>query len=310
MRTEIVKTIKKLSIFILIFIATDMIFGNAAKTIFFSQKTGKYARLTNAIENADADLLVMGNSHANRHYHPKVLQDSLHLRCYNAGVQGQGILFQLALQTIIYENYSPEIIILNIDENWLYASEQAYDRMAELNPYYSKYRKQLRPIFSMDSTYHEIPLFLKSYQMNSTLVHAIRYFIAPQKDIMGYVPLEHIMHQPKQGNSLIQPIETSFEQKNLDDTFCTALELFRKNALSHNTQVIFTVSPNLYPKATTNSMKYIEEFANKFDIPFITFNNNKTFLYQYRLFNDPNHLNNDGAILYSGILSEEIKKIL
>ncbi|NCD00130.1 MAG: hypothetical protein EOL95_10575 [Bacteroidia bacterium] len=294
---------------IIVFIALDLSLGTMAKKLFFIQETGKYARITHSIEDADAEVIIMGNSHANRHYNPEILKDSLDITCYNCGVQGQGIIFQEAMLSLIYNNYSPKIILLNIEEKWFYASQSSYDRLADLNPYYLKYRATLKPIFSRDSSFREFPLYLKSYQMNSTLIHTLRYIIAPQPDIYGYVPLYGKLKAPENfRNKKATRINQNIQQK-IDMNCYKALDSFCKTAALHDTKVIFIISPGIYLQNQFETLPLYNQLAIKHNIPVWNFSSNREFLYHYDLFNDNHHLNNDGAELFTSLLVQKIKEM-
>lgn len=138
--------------FLIIFFAIDFFFGFISKEIFLNQETGKYARITYSINENQSDILILGSSRAHRHYNPDVLEKKLNKICYNAGVKGQKLLFNVALGSIILERYNPEVIILNIDHNWFYEYNEAYDRLSDLYPYYWEHRSILKPIFNLNST--------------------------------------------------------------------------------------------------------------------------------------------------------------
>jgi hypothetical protein len=96
--------------FFIVFLLIDLSLGFIAKEIFFSQKTGKYSRLTHSIQRDSSEVIIMGSSHANRHYIPSILEKELNMTCYNSGVQGQGLIFHTALQKMIFKRHKPKYI--------------------------------------------------------------------------------------------------------------------------------------------------------------------------------------------------------
>jgi hypothetical protein len=84
-----VKAIK----FIVIIVIVDLSIGYISKTLFRNQKSGKYARITHSIYDASPEVLILGSSHATRHYVSQLMSEELQKSCYNAGVRGQGITF-------------------------------------------------------------------------------------------------------------------------------------------------------------------------------------------------------------------------
>ncbi len=291
--------------FFVTLLLVDLIFGFAARQVYFSQKTGKQARITHTIANASSEIFIFGSSHANRHYIPKIFEEELELTTHNAGVQGQGIIFHNALQKIVLKRIKPKLIILNIDYNWLYEREDAYERLSDFNPYYWQHREIIKPVISIKSKFSDVKLLLKAYQNNSTIVHAIRYFFSPQKDYNGYLPLSGSMENPKK-------IITHLHQQEqlLDKNFINAFSSFIQSAKRNDIDLLLVLSPlaNNENITNTNSMKKMKEIATEEKIPLINLNGSSHFKKKYYLFNDASHLNDKGATLFSKIITDYIKK--
>lgn len=292
--------------FITIFILVDFGLGYAAKQIYFGQKTGKQARITYSIDEASSDIVIFGSSHANRHYVPEIFEKELNKTCYNAGVQGQGILFHTALQKIVLKRTKPELIILNIDYNWLDENKNAYDRLSDLHPYYWEHREIIKPTISLNSKFVDIKLLFKAYQNNSTLVHALRYFISPQKDFNGYLPLSGKIKKIEQSNN--DTIQVINQEKAIDPKFILAYKSFIKTAKDNNIELVIVVSPFLENRDLSKNKSMIEmkSIAETEDILLINLFKDPQFINQPYLFNDKSHLNHEGASLFSKRVSELI----
>lgn len=300
------KIIFKLMKFLIILLIVDSIVGSFAKRIYFNQKTGKQARITKSLQVVDDEILFFGSSRAARHYNPKIFENELGVSCYNTGVKGQGILFQSILLEIILKRTNPQLIILNIDESTLYKSNRAYDRIRDINPYYSDYPEIIKPYLSMKSSLVDLKLFLKSFQYNSTIVHAIKYYFFPQEDIKGFLPL---YGEIKANQNKIDV--KSNQGKILDENFINALYSFVYASQKYNFKLIFIKSPNLryYDFSKSESINKIKEISEKNQIPFVDFSNNEIFLEKYSLFYDNSHLNIKGSDLLSNLLAEKIKSL-
>ncbi|NHE58594.1 hypothetical protein [Cyclobacterium plantarum] len=298
--------------FLLVFILIEISLGFIAKKIFFSQTTGKYARLTYSIQNNSSEVLIMGSSHANRHFVSNILEKELNMTCYNSGVQGQGLIFQTALLKMILKRHEPKVVILNLDEDWLYDSEEFNERLADLHPYYWDFRKELDPILSLSSEFITFKLLFSSYQTNSTLVHALKYFFVPQMDYKGFRPLNQKMEKsfPPINEPLISK-EKNEESKIINKNFALMFEEFINDAKLHNVKLIFTVSPQLlqFDRMNVNSsLTLMKIIAEKNRIPIFDFSEDRTFIKKYHLFNDPGHLNNDGAIIFTKLLANKLQE--
>jgi len=299
-KTTFLKIIK----FIVIILLVDFVFGNISHKIFYSQKTGKYARTTNAIKENKAKVLIFGSSHAHRHYVPEVFEKELNKVSYNAGAEGQQLLFHLALQEMVLKRTTPELIILNIDDGFLFKSQIAYDRLSDLHPYYQEYRKTLKPIFKLNSDFVWAKFFFKSYQTNSTLVHALRYYASPQIDYQGYRPLFGKVSLEKKGSNTANSEKEYVEE--IDQNFVAALEIFIKNAKENNVNVLFVTSPKYsgLDYSDNESFLMISDIATREKVPLINLYNDQQFYKKHELFHDPSHLNDTGARLFTKRLSD------
>ncbi len=290
----------KLVKFVILFLMIDFTLGGVAKQIFFSQKSGKYSRITHAIEKASDEILIFGSSHANRHYVPAIVEKRLGESCYNVGVQGQGILFHSALQKIILERTRPKLIILNVDSYWLFESQKVYDRLIDLRPYYGNHHDILKPVLSLQSRCTDLKMLFKSYQTNSTILHAIKYYFFPQNDLDGYMPFNE-----NKKNCVFSEYKTpgSNEEINLalDDHFIAAFASFIKNAKNKNIRMVIGVSPNYYgdDASTNRSMDVMRSIAVNEQIPWYDFSHDRHFKNKSEFFYDIDHLNSKGADLFT-----------
>ncbi len=309
-KAELKLTAIKVLKFVIILLIVDFCLGSISKEIFLNQKTGKFHRSTYSIYEAKEDILIFGSSHAHRHYVPEVIEKKLSKTCYNAGAEGQQLLFHTVLQKMILKRTLPKLIILNIDENFLYKTDAAYNRLNDLNPYYQDFKDELRPLFSLNSSLVDFKLFFKSYQTNSTLIHALKYYLSPQIDYKGYRPLNGKMTQNKAMIYKKNHSEKEFIEI-IDYTFKNALIDFISNAKKNNVKLIFVTSPNLIERniSKNESFQMIKEIAKLEEISFFNFLNSPTYLNQYDLFHDPTHLNDDGARVFSKSVADIINSI-
>lgn len=296
--------------FIIIVLIVDFTVGSISQKIFYSQKTGKFARTTHAIKETEADVLIFGSSHAHRHYVPEVFEKELNKISYNAGAEGQQLLFHTALQEMVLKRRTPEIMILNIDDSFLYQSQVAYDRLSDLHPYYEEYNEELKPILEKKSSLVDLKLFFKSYQTNSTIIHALRYYISPQIDYKGYRPLFGKITPKKVQVSNSQDVIKEYVEI-IDENFVEALKTFIANAKQKGVHLIFVTSPTFDAKNYSNNESFltIKDIASKEEIPVLNLFNDEQFLNKPNLFHDPSHLNDKGARLFSKRLADSIQNM-
>lgn len=293
-------------------ILIDAGLGQVQRHLFYQQKSGKFFRINYTMDLSTEDLLIFGSSHAAAHYVPEVLQEELGLSCYNAGVAGQQILVHRALQEIVLERRTPVMMILDIDTFALFQDQFHYDRLTDFYPFYYKHPHIIGRVLALKSRFSKYYLKSKLFQYNSTIVHVVRYWLAPQKDINGYQatfvklskPVESA--QGQQETPQIAPIRP----RPLDKNLVASLEQFILNAKSRNVRLVLAFSPTLeYTSIEANdSVKEIQSIADKNGIELMSFINDREFIGHYELFADGGHLNDPGARLYSKKVADKIKQ--
>jgi len=310
MRSELKITGIKLIKFIVLVFLMDTGLGFVAKQLFQNQSTGKYARAQYAIYESTEDVLILGSSHAHRNYIPEIIENTTLKSCFNAGAEGQQLLYHAAMIKMILKRTRPEIIILNMDENFLYTSEIGHQRLSDLHPFYSDFKKELKPYLIIKNPYLDITMLFNAYQTNSTLVHAIKYYVFPQITEKGYRPLYGWM-SPKKINEYNKNMDDCECVKIIDNQFVDILKDLIKTIKDKNIKLVMVTSPNLIKRDLKNnlSLKIIKEIARSEQIPFLDVLNHPDYVNNYKLFHDPSHLNNDGAKLFTLTVAQWINSL-
>jgi len=289
----------------------DLALGGLSRFVFFQQRSGKFYRIHMAMAAANERLLVFGSSHAASHYVPDVLETELGMSAYNAGVLGQQILFHQTLESIVLERTHPEVIILDVDPGMLYESTDAYARLTELKPFYFRYPEIIGPVLEHRSRLERLFLRSKLYQYNSTLVHVVRYAIAPQPDLNGYRPESAAMKPltAAEEREELAASRASRVGRRLDPVMVDALERFATDAMRKKARVFYCVSPGALPYELDGnaSFRTIKDVVERLSVPFFNFRNHPDFVRHYALFSDSGHLNDTGARRYSKLVADAIR---
>ncbi|MEZ4879927.1 MAG: hypothetical protein R2801_07170 [Chitinophagales bacterium] len=309
MKNELIKILSTAIKFIIIFILIDFSLGTIATKLIYAQKTGKYGKLIEGLDKSNAAIFVFGSSHALRHYDNDLIEQQYQSSCYNVGSKGQKMLFQTVLLKTLLERHAPKTIILDIDDDWLYEFPAAYDRLGALHPFYSKHRKVLRQSLQEYDKYTGLKLAFKSYQQNSTFLHVVRYFLFPEpKSTNGFEPLNGKLNASDSVHlkEIFNTVNTN--TKKIDTNFIHSLEAFIQLSKSNNIELVLCISPNLYYNNEKDNISYhkIIDIAKSNHILLYDFTNDTKFLNQYTLFNDVDHLNIDGAKLYTQQLLDSL----
>jgi hypothetical protein len=306
--------IRKALLFLLIIIALDFGFGLLARYAYFNQSSGKNYRVTYTMEELNNDVVIFGSSHAANHYVPEIIEEVMGMSCYNAGVQGQRIIFHTTVESIMLKRYKPKLIVLNIDPYWLFENPDSYDALSDLNPYYYKYSEEIAPVLQLKSDYEKYKLLSKLYQYNSTIAHIAKYWLSEQKDYRGYMPLEGQL-SAEAVNTNTKSIELESENNSaeiFDPNFIKAVETFIVNARNAGVKLIFVTSPhvNLFDFSDNKSFNKIKEIAALNNVPILDYYVNDQFTGKHEFYKDHSHLNIAGAKYFSKIVAEDLMKLM
>ncbi len=294
----------KVLVFILIFFILDFALGSMFKYYYFKQTSGFYYRTTFAMEKTKADVLVFGSSKANHQYYPEIFEKRFNLSCYNVGRDGSSIFYHYAILKSVLQRYSPKVIILDITREFE-KRQLSYDRLWMLLPYYESH-PNLQSIIELKGPFEKIKLISKVYPYNSLIFSIISgnsdFNKDKNSDFKGYVPLFNEWKDP------IEHISKPFVD-NIDSTKIKIFESFVENCINSGVKIYIVASPNFYiTNYVDKSILIARETAQKYKIEFLDHSNDSIFLSNRSYFADELHLNNNGAIVFSNILVDEIIK--
>ena len=292
----------KLLLLLFIVFLFDFTIGKTLSYFYFKQECGRQYRATYAIEKTTADVLIFGSSRAYHQYVPGVIEDRLKQSCYNTGSPGQFLLYNYATLKAILKRYSPKLIILDVSPGDLRVEKESYERLSFLLPYYRKH-EEIRPVVDLKSPLEKFKLLSSIYAFNSSFLMIAggnsEYFKKKATDIKGYKPLFGIWNGPIEiGNS---------EEYKIDSTKTNIFTDFIKDCRQAKTELFIVCSPS-YAKFnhTEYSISIIEKIAKEQNTGFIDFTNDTFFTNHPNLFDDPGHLNDNGAKIFSNKLIDTI----
>lgn len=303
--------VRTLEVVLCLFLA-DLVIGGFLGHVFFRQTSGKFYRVTYTMDKAKEDLIIYGSSHAAAHYVPDVFEKELGSTCYNGGVAGQQILFHTALQTIALARRRPKMMVLDVDIYGYYLDKYQYDRLADLHPYYARHPEAIGKVLDLKSRLTKYLLRSKLYRFNSTIVHVVRYWLAPQKDRQGYQATFVEVPRPAHTATGMPADRPAAERRprTFDPNMFAALEQFIRNAQTSQIDLLLTFSPALHRSAASHreAIEKLSALAGRLHVRLVSFIDDPDFLEQYELFADPEHLNDRGARLLSKKLTVKIRE--
>ena len=301
------KLILKICLLLAILVLCDRLAGLVLDWLRDRSPDGRYYKTSYSLKNCKEDLIIIGSSRGEQNYIPKIFEDSLGLGCWNASRGGQGLPYFRAIEEGIFDRYTPKVVILNVDENDL-VTPPDYEIAGVLRPYYHSC-PPIRPVLNKASTFEWLLMQSRLYEYNSSFYYLLRpYFIQGldgKTSDKGW--------KPNSGNLNVEltkklEIVHEIDQDSLNKESVALIETFVKKIRQSGCQLIFVVSPN-YGRSpdTSHTIKYLREKSMNEDIPLFVYSSDTAFITHPNYFADPDHLNVEGAQLFTKDLVHKIR---
>jgi hypothetical protein len=289
-------------IIVAVVLAMDLAIGRILRYFYFKEMSGPHFRITYAMEKTEADVLVFGSSRAIDHYIPEIFETSLKMSYYNAGADNMGVLYQTAVLKSVLKRYTPKIIIL--DFPGMETGESDYDRLSSLLPYYRTH-EEIRSIIESRSPFEKIKLLSKIYPFNSQIILTI----------LGNLEINTIKKADK--NSYTADYEEWKEDLDsipksiaytIDSKIIAYFNEFISDAKKSGAKIFVIYSPIFLKYDKNQEIDICNRICNSENVPFWDFSKDTLFLQNKQFFKDVLHLNHKGAIIFSNLVAEKIKR--
>lgn len=306
MKSPFIQFGKKLVIFLAILFVVDRALGKVLSHYFLKVNSSEAARINYAVNEADEDIVIFGSSRANHHYVPSVFENCTHLSCYNAGIDGECILYHDCVLKCMLKRDAPKIVVLDIntDEFSTWRNEEVYSKLSALLPYYYSH-KEIQPIVDLKSQYEKYKVFSDAYRYNSMAFTIAVNNVLNKKDtsIHGYCPLYRKLSGPP------DQFDMSHGQS-LDSVKVEIFKTFIRETQAAGCKLLVCISPSYQKRnGVTKTISMAQKLCNERHVPFYDFSQDPFFQVHPEYFFDASHLNDDGAKLYSKLVCDKIKNI-
>lgn len=255
------------------------------------------------VEMATEDLLVLGPSTATHHYIPSVLQDSLHMSARNVGKDGAFLYCQICQLSLILERYVPKLVIWDLSDDCLSHNLDWGDFLEirdfwpyPLNDFSKAILKEIGPA-------EQFALHSWLYRYNSKLPEYLFAFVSGRDSFRGYVPL------PADAQ-YATGIGTAKAAGNLHPLKVELFEKVLSYARDKGCQVVLVTSPRLADDDVQQTEQYRElcEITGRLGIPYFNYHKDPRFFGNLSLFRDADHLNENGAALFTQSVIQDIRQ--
>ncbi len=306
------KFLVKVLAFLLVLGAVDWGLGAVIGHFFRRTLYGENWSKENWVLSRPYDVVILGSSRAFRSYVPSIMADSLKLSVFNAGANGQYLLYAYALEQMILETYKPKLILLDLLPNYVTQSEpveQELGRMSALAPY-ADY-KEVRRLLTQGKLGEEAKLRSQLYRYNSRLLSlAENYFKRPQGIDNGFVHIGKTRFRDV--NHFADDLDTNPRVK-FDPYRIEILKKFIRSAQAAGVPVVLCFSPAVAPSSAKilEILSFYQELANEMQVPMIKMTSESYPEFQERtLYSDVIHMNEPGARKYTPLFVKELRLVV
>lgn len=264
---------------------------------------GDYESIEKVLRNDDADILVLGSSVALNSIDTKVLEDSLGVKTFNGGGNGQAFPFFLTMLKAAIEQKVSEKVILCVQPGAF--SSTGLGRYNLLVPYYGLGISDIDEKMSNNRKYDKYLLKITSYKLNKIWFRILLYhFVSPGiKGENGYIgkPVP-----PSFPSKLPLNIDSITEERHSEFLeflqICAHYNIDLKIVFTplYNDITIENENKNVISQVTELSSHYNVEVYN--DIELEPFASDST------LFYDNSHININGTNIYTRIILNRINQ--
>ncbi|NNC95045.1 MAG: hypothetical protein HKN92_05740 [Chitinophagales bacterium] len=277
----------------------DFAIGSVLDRMYMNQKSGLESDTTYAINEADEDVIIIGSSRANHHYVPEIVSKELGMSVFNAGRDGQFTFYYEALISSILDRYNPKLIILELNSLELLYSQESYDRIAALHPYY-KESDRIKRIVELRSPFEKYKMYSKIYPYNGAFLTILQNSLINKKSGDGYKPIFRTMENPEMKSMEVK--NKKFDENQLS-SFKRIVEM-----CENKVQLVIVTSPALVVGDDQRKYDKLLELSNELGVIYYDFAYSDHYMENLQLFADELHLNDEGARIFTQDLVEKMKK--
>jgi len=302
------KLFTKIGIVLALLAVVDVLAGVALDWLRDHSPDGRYYKTKYSLEACNEDVVVIGSSRGEINYVSQIIEDSLGMTCWNASRGGQGTPYFRAIQEGVLARYAPKVVILNIDDNDL-ETRPNYEHAGVLRPFYQSH-PEIRPILDETSTFEWLLMKSRLYAYNSSYYYLIRpYFIQGldgKTSDKGWKPRLEKMSTEINGTLEPEPPKVPLHPEAVA-LFDTIVSKFQQRG----TRMFLVVSPNFgRTVGSSSTIEYLRKTSRERNIPLFVYSNDTAFITKPEYYVDPDHLNVEGAQIFTQHLIRQIKPLV
>lgn len=285
----------------------DYAIGTTVEKVLLPKQNNKYMYAYNG--GGGEEIIILGASRAAHHYIPQIIEDSLGVKCFNYGCDGQNIYNQYAILNLLlnHTEKKPKAVILEVSSiDVLNTPTWNTEKLSVLHPYYSLDDTLKNVVRLQGEATSGVLNLSKLYAFNSNIHNLIKPLVGISNNEMcnmGYIPMYTKWEKPIEIKSV--------ERKAADLNKVSYLKEFISICQCESIKILLINSPHYIKYDSTNEWPCIvDDLAKEYDVPFIDNEQDSYYLQYPNLFNEPFHLNDEGAKHYTQEVLPIIRNLL
>ncbi|MBF0596553.1 hypothetical protein [Faecalibacter rhinopitheci] len=290
----------------------DLIYSNSLKEkALFSGEVQEWNRVNQG--KIDVDLAVFGSSRAMIHINPQILEDSLHMKTHNLGLNGSKFKMQYyRFLKYLDNNPHPKTIVWNLDT----FSFSHIDEVFQPNQYVPfmlwnyKLYTYLKEYENADWKDYLIPFY--RYEDRKYWQDEIKKAEKETVDKNGYFRQKGFKSYNRKWN--VNWATLKAKDAEFDADVYPLIENLIKRCQQENIQLIFTIAPEFYKGQDymLNRNEIVERYKKtlkQYDLPLLDYSKD-SISYQQKWFYNTTHLNDKGADEFTRKLARDLQILM
>lgn len=286
----------KFGLFLLLLVLVDWSLGTVIEQLYRRSPRGANWTKVNWLLRERFDVVIFGSSRAFRHYVPSVISEELGLSVFNAGQNGQYMLYSYAVEQLLLAQYAPKAIVLDVLPGFIVRAEngdEEVERLSSLSPFIGN--KSVRRLLTRDDFFEKVKYASKMFRFNSKILSIAENLRTGANNVdNGFEQVGDVKFHDR------NPFDIDLMQQVEIDSFKLGiLQDFIASARARNIAVYASFSPVSEPlsERTADVMRVYKDIFAAAEVPFLDF---ATAAYEDKsLFIDLTHMDGIGAERFS-----------
>jgi len=259
--------------------------------------------------NSQAEIVVFGSSRACHHYESEVIENITGKSTYNIGRDGLGVPYTRGACDVLLKSYCPKTIVIEVGPKSIMTRScgNQLKRVSRLAPYIDQ-SDVVKEMILSQGPQHKYRYMSKAFRFNGLPMYVFYDITKRDKFVKGYEALDKV-YDP---TYFRLPVNAGkgFVQSDLNEDCVRLLIDTIRSAKENGAEVILVTSPRWggfagYESDERECFAFIEQLAKEHGASYIAvMQEDYPHFADASLFADVDHLNRQGARVFSEIIAD------